>query len=179
MSRARRPTREIATQYKGILFRSQLQAHYAAFFDEMGWPWAYRPVEPGLYSPGLFLMLPAGIVLVEVKPETRLVDLRQHALHAVDAGWDGEVLAVGARIFDDGIIGLSAEPDGPGHIIGAARPFRCLNCGEASFLNEDHGWQCRSRGCYAGNAHVRDLSAAEVEAAWVAAGNRVQWRPGT
>jgi hypothetical protein len=169
----------IPTPYKGVLFRSRLEARWASFFDAMGWPWIYEHADLFYYIPDFVLTFPAGDVVVEVKPETRLADLRPHALRAVKAGWDGEVLAVGARIFDHGIIGLSAEPDGPEHITGAARPFRCINCGSASFLNEDHGWHCRSCGCYEGNGHVGDLSVAEITTAWNASGNRVQWRPGT
>lgn len=175
----RRIAPAITTPYRGTMFRSRLEARWAVLFDTLGWPWAFEPIDLDWYIPDFLLTFPSGDVAVEVKPETRLADLRKHALHAVASGWKGEVLAVGAVIFDDGIIGLSAEPDGPEHITGAARAFRCLDCGQASFLNEDHGWRCRANGCYAGNAHIGDLAAREIAEAWAQAGNRVQWRPGT
>jgi len=33
----------IQTTYRGIRFRSRTEARWAAFFDELGWPWEYEP----------------------------------------------------------------------------------------------------------------------------------------
>jgi hypothetical protein len=35
----------IPTVYKGVQMRSRLEARWAAFFDELGWPWEYEPVD--------------------------------------------------------------------------------------------------------------------------------------
>lgn len=170
----------IATLYSGTLFRSRLEARWAAFFDFLKWPWAYEALDLDWYIPDFLLRLPAGDVAVEVKPSIRLQDLHGHAMRAVKSGWNGEVLALGAVLFDNAIIGLNAEPIGGGeHATGAARLFRCISCNAFSFLNDDFGWRCRVNGCYGGNAHIADVSQAEVEALWAEAGNRVQWRPAT
>ena len=38
----------IPSKYKGVWFRSRLEARWAAFFDRARWPWTYEPLElPG------------------------------------------------------------------------------------------------------------------------------------
>jgi hypothetical protein len=172
-----RPVRSIATLYSGTLFRSRLEARWGAMFDLLKWSWAYEPIDLNWHIPDFLLRFPAGDVALEVKPETRLSDLHGHAMRTARAGWGGDVLALGAVIFDHGIIGVTAEPfEGCEHITGAARVFRCINCGAVSFLNDDHHWRCRANGCYAGNAHVGEMDPRELADLWALAGNRVQWR---
>ena len=57
----------IETRYKGYLFRSRLEATWAAFFDLCGWPWEYEPFELGGWLPD-FILFGKTKVLVEVKP---------------------------------------------------------------------------------------------------------------
>jgi hypothetical protein len=62
----------IPTAYRGRLYRSRLEAKWAAFFDLMGWQHEYEPYDLGTWSPD-FLIIPSGgahEVLVEVKPIT-------------------------------------------------------------------------------------------------------------
>ncbi len=35
----------IPTNYKGLLFRSRLEAQWAHFFDDLDWPWEYEPFD--------------------------------------------------------------------------------------------------------------------------------------
>ena len=57
----------IPTQYAGVLFRSRLEARWAAFFDLCEWRWEYEPFDLNGWLPDFRLM---GFcdVLVEVKP---------------------------------------------------------------------------------------------------------------
>jgi len=55
------------TQYKGVQFRSRLEAHWAAFFDMLDWPWVYEPLDIGGWSPD-FLIRGTANIFVEVKP---------------------------------------------------------------------------------------------------------------
>jgi hypothetical protein len=57
----------IPTTYDGAVFRSRLEAHWAAFFDLVGWSYQYEPFDLQGWIPD-FVLLGAQKVLVEVKP---------------------------------------------------------------------------------------------------------------
>jgi hypothetical protein len=73
----------VETEYAGTIFRSRLEARWAAFFDILGWPWVYEPFDLDGWFPD-FLLEPVHMgfehlssggpveqnrpVLVEVKP---------------------------------------------------------------------------------------------------------------
>ena len=63
-------TNAIPCQYKGINFRSLLEARWAYFFDKLGWTWQYEPFEMDGYIPDFLVTLPLDIwsVVVDVKP---------------------------------------------------------------------------------------------------------------
>lgn len=172
--------RGIPTLYLGILFRSRLEARWAAFFDALKWPWVYEPLDLDGYIPDFVLRLDAGTVLVEVKPALSLDDMTQARTKLDASGWDGEALIVGASLFDAGaahpVLGAFREPDGPEVHWGTARLFLCLSCGEPSMLHAEGSWRCRVCGAGHGNEHVGACQYAALRA-WDVAGNRVQWRP--
>lgn len=58
----------IETRYKGHLFRSQLEATWAAFFDLCGWQWEYEPFTLNGWLPDFALIGKGKTILVEVKP---------------------------------------------------------------------------------------------------------------
>ena len=62
-------TNAIPCQYKGINFRSLLEARWAYFFDKLGWTWQYEPFEMDGYIPDFMLThhLP---FFVDIKPYT-------------------------------------------------------------------------------------------------------------
>lgn len=43
------------TMYKGVQFRSRLEATWAAFFDLAGWKWEYEPVDLEGWSPDFYV----------------------------------------------------------------------------------------------------------------------------
>lgn len=60
----------IPTTYNGRLYRSRLEAKWAAFFDLLGWSHEYEPFDLGAWSPD-FLVKPLGLeYLTEIKPIT-------------------------------------------------------------------------------------------------------------
>lgn len=67
----------IPTIYKGIRFRSRLEATWAAMFDLMNWRWEYEPFDLYGYIPD-FLVLQGKEFLVEVKPETSVEGCAGH-----------------------------------------------------------------------------------------------------
>lgn len=63
----------LQTEWNGVLYRSRLEARWAAFFDTLGVRFEYEPegyeLESGRYLPDFFL--PVANVLVEVKGDER------------------------------------------------------------------------------------------------------------
>jgi len=63
------------TQYNGVLFRSRLEARWAAFFDLAGWQWEYEPIDLEGWTPDFRVTFPCShsecsgshTLLVEVK----------------------------------------------------------------------------------------------------------------
>ena len=66
----------IETNYRGVLFRSRLEARWAVFFDEMLIDWEYEPegyeTPDGRYLPDfrIYLRPPKPTALFEVKPQS-------------------------------------------------------------------------------------------------------------
>jgi hypothetical protein len=154
--------------------RSRTEARFAAFFDALKWLWRYEPTDLDGYIPDFILYLHRPM-LVEVKGEQ---EAHKSARDKVDgSGWVGEAIVVSPS-FAGNVIGEFGEreesPDGPVRVWKKARVFFCISCGEASVLPDEGNWLCRVCGDGWGNAHVGEFDPTD---AWVAAGNRVQWRP--
>jgi len=67
--------KNIPTTYKGVRFRSRLEATWAAFFDKMGWNWEYEPIDLDGWTPDFVISGELGMnIFVEVKP---IFDLTQ------------------------------------------------------------------------------------------------------
>jgi hypothetical protein len=88
------------TFYKGIRFRSRLEAQWAAFFDKMGWKWEYEPFDLEGWSPD-FLLDAADPILVEVKPISVLSQIS--TLKKYNHHWFRTILlGVGPASISDG-----------------------------------------------------------------------------
>jgi hypothetical protein len=59
----------IPTLYRGRMYRSRLEARWAAFFDRLGWKHEYEPFDLGRWSPDFAITDPFD-ALIEVKPLT-------------------------------------------------------------------------------------------------------------
>lgn len=82
------------TEYKGYLFRSSLEARWAAFFDQLGVEWRYEALDLNGYIPDF--ILPNTNLLIEVKPLLKVEDAVQH-IEKVSRAWDGDFIIVGAH----------------------------------------------------------------------------------
>ena len=58
----------IPTKYADTMFRSRLEARWAAFFDLVGIQWEYEPCEFDGWCPDFALMLDGATIYAEVKP---------------------------------------------------------------------------------------------------------------
>lgn len=61
------------TVYKGVVFRSRLEAKWACMFDELQWQWTYEPSEINGYNPDFIIKTKSKYydcnnIIVEVKP---------------------------------------------------------------------------------------------------------------
>lgn len=74
------------TKYAGVLFRSRLEARWAAFFDVVGFGWEYEPIDLKGWTPDFRVSIPCGhsecngehVLLVEVKPYHSLEEFKGH-----------------------------------------------------------------------------------------------------
>lgn len=85
----------IPTLYRGIQFRSRLEATWAAFFDLRSEPWEYEPLDLSGYIPDF--VMHDGKLLVEVKPEFTYAGLLEHVGKIEQSGWIGKALIVGTH----------------------------------------------------------------------------------
>lgn len=88
----RRVITGIPTTYGGQQFRSTLEASWAAFFDELDWPWEYEPYDLDGYIPDFVLPFRDGPVLVEIKPEHYLDSLKAQTERLEASGWAREAI---------------------------------------------------------------------------------------
>lgn len=162
--------RGIPTTYKGVRFRSRLEAHYAAFFDSIGWPWQYEPLDLHRTIPD-FVITFAAPLLVEVKPSVDSYEIAQYKLE--QSGWEGEALVVAGAV-DGPCIGRILERSEEAFLWSEADMFFCISCGQVSVHSGSGDWRCRCCGIGGDNSHVGTF---EPRPFWVGAANRVQWFP--
>lgn len=170
----------IPTSYEGVHFRSRLEARWACFFDYLGWPWEYEPLELDGYIPDFVLPFEAAPLLVEVKPAFSLKELERSAPKIENSGWERDALIVGAMLLeggnsnDDPVAGLLSQRGedwwgwNQGDLIG------CDECKRPSLYHPILGWYCYRCGA-GGKVYLGDPP--DFRALWRAAGNETQWSP--
>jgi hypothetical protein len=88
----------IPTTYRGIAYRSRLEARWAAFFDRIGWHHTYEPFDGDGYIPD-FVIHGDWPMLVEIKPAIVQSDYRAPIAKltlGLERHWRDDVLIVGA-----------------------------------------------------------------------------------
>ena len=182
------------TEYAGHVFRSRLEARWAAFFDICGWRWEYEPCDCEGWVPDFNLIGARTVIPVEVKPINWRGDVGQMVrdatvrpdLEKVRRSRGAEVLILGAypaswRVCPVSLapaLGLIKEgdPEWEGRLFDAAalRPGR--NGGELDFCGARGSTELRMGGetdtrlgAHAEISHVRRL--------WGHANAATQWNP--
>ena len=166
----------IPTRYKGIQFRSRLEAKWAAFFDLLGWRWEYEPSTPFSQWIPDFVLLPheGSRVYVEVKPKKQFLE----AIEKVERSSCEEPVLV-----------LADGPDGFHASVGRYFLGWYFQKGETSRAIVTI---CSPRGHHFCDPaldrphHVCDevdqpkvmrRTRRSIDSFWREAGNRVQWKP--
>ena len=188
----------IPTIYRGVMFRSRLEARWAAFFDLCKWHWDYEPFDCDGWIPD-FLIRGKTNLLVEVKPAIEFPsDVAVKIEKACESSpLDGfELLILGSVVpvrFDEvggivwndrniiGWLGESWDEDPP-RSDGTQFSWHAALCGVAcqgDSIGIGHAtgsYHNRITGGYDGNPLYDDGLPKTVQDLWREAGNVVQWR---
>lgn len=183
----------ITTTYRGIEYRSRLEARWAAFFTGLGWTFTYEPFDGDGYIPD-FIIHGSAPLLVEVKPAATDEEYRAATTKSV-AGlkhhWGRDILIVGLTPTPDmyngfdfgfdapqaGLLGEQIGPVGnPEWIWQPGHWFRCLNCGSIAIHHPEMSFHGRPCGCYKGDNYLGHLGRRTIEDVWANACNDVKWR---
>ena len=171
----------IPTLYKNIVFRSRLEAKWAAFFDLAQWHWDYEPIDLNGWIPDFQIINKQNkAILVEVKPIT---DLNREFTDKIDKANNNqyEVLLVGSTLpkeLDQIYIGWLYEL---GINSWARAPF-CFYKETPNLLDFTHEYgyfSGRISGNYDGGSYGIDSDRASkrAEIFWAIASNSTQWKP--
>lgn len=172
----------IETLYKGIQFRSRLEAKWACFFDNLGWRWEYEPTDFNGWIPD-FAIYGKEIVYVEVKP---VIDFPKWVSEKIDSsGCDTETLIVGQSVrqplsdYDGRKLGWLREMSMDGKWWWEEAAFGKWKIGEGKIIGFCH---CHGRyvdritGGYDGGSHGDLwLDDVEIDLLWAKASNVTQW----
>jgi len=195
------PARE--TVYAGHLFRSSLEATWAAFFDRLEWPWVYEPYEFAGYIPDFAIQWETPL-LIEVKPALTLsaMDEYKPKVHRALSPWFDqrrEVVIVGANwtvpgescLWAGPIMGVIGRGDDDGWGAGHWTVASWTTVGDHVGFQSDAGsWTCRKcgghpkeSGCVGSPAwkYWADAAAAREAAItrlWGDAKRATRWVPG-
>lgn len=187
------------TIYRGVQYRSRLEARWAAFFDLAGWTHEYEPLDLGSWSPDFLLKGHYYPILCEVKPIsdidanvcTKMADA------ATKASFRGELLLLGISPFtaknswdgwlgwlDDGLdpwfdITDGYEPVGASNnAYGEFRPcWGVMAPGDRlDFCHSTNAFCGRITGAWSGDHYTADPKSTPAPRLWSEACNIVQWK---
>ncbi len=194
----------IPTVYRGIEYRSRLEARWAAFFTEIGWRHTYEPFDGNGYIPD-FLIEGACPLLIEIKPATLLADYHE-PVPKIELGlrghWHRDVLILGVNPLPGGLDGTSAADADhpPAGLLGEFRYdwatgwndseefgtksgwswdtgvwFTCKQCGGVCVYQTIQSWKGRPCGHYDGDHLLGPISTSLLDQHWARACNEVKW----
>lgn len=148
------------TQYSGVLFRSRLEARWAAFFDLCKIEWQYEPLDLYGWTPDFHIKFPCGhsecpgyhTLFVEVKPYSRAEDFTGHQCMEWEFGCRyNDATSEEQKLGAHGAAGFGVNPNVSNFVI-------VHGSGGGNFdLSFFYG-------------HL------DLDALWKSAGNMVQWR---
>jgi hypothetical protein len=145
----------IPTVYKGVKFRSRLEARTACFLDLCGFLWDYEPIDLARYIPDFLVELPLGTTLLECKPAVHAQEFKAPCRKITRSGWVGPAIVIGSQL----------------HIAPDDRADLTLYGAVAA---EEGAWSKVGRGRWP--KVWGDYPFSEVFDSWGKAGNIVQWK---
>lgn len=186
-------TKAIETRYAGHLFRSRLEARWAAYFDLCGWTWTYEPIDADGYIPDFLIHGPAPLI-VEVKPATCAAELEAHTERieaALADHWAGDILILGVGPMrsrswghETAPLGLLGEPNGywddcEGLFYnwddGLATVCVEETCGQRAVVHALMSYRSRPCGHQDGDHYMRTRDISDVAEEWGKAHELTRW----
>jgi hypothetical protein len=172
------------TKYKGIRFRSRLEATWAAFFDLLEWKWEYEPVDLNGWVPDFGLIKKDGTFFyVEVKPYMIEDDWEKEKKIKIDK----PVLCLNAAPCEDIAWGDAFRIGFIANDMSADFDPACLGKVKESFLPEaiyDYdffgfygSYKYRLNEIHDGDGHLDIINYERGFPVWARAKNIVQWIP--
>ena len=154
---SREPTYSaIPTTYRGVQFRSRLEARVANFLDQCGLLWDFEPIDLKNYVPDFLVELPHGVTLLECKPAVLPNEFRGPCRKITRSGWVGPAIVIGSQ--------LCLAPDDRADLTMWGSPNA-----------DEGGWSRVGRERWP--AEWGEYPFDMVHLRWVRAGNQVQWCP--
>jgi len=144
------------TLYRDTMFRSRLEARWAAFFDLIGWAWQYEPYDLDGWTPDFLVRFDCSHsecggyheLLVEVKPFTTIEQFSGHPCMDYSYGSNAR-----GRIPADASAAFGNTP-------------------RVSHWEMGHG--------HGGGVEIiENWTGADIDVAWERAGNATRWNPPT
>lgn len=180
----------IQTKYKGIEYRSRLEARWAAFMSRIGWEFTYEPFDGDGYIPD-FIVHGDRPLFIEVKPAMTLKEYFE-PFNKVCEGlkyWDHTFLIVGASpiayTFHNcaGILGYVL----PENYLGTRDYITTLNARDESISWWGQCEECKlttpiglgydiTEICEHDRDKCRHISIQAIEKIWADACNDVKWK---
>lgn len=126
------------THYDGILFRSRLEARWAAFFDRIAWHWKYEPIDFSGWTPDFWVKIHCRhnqgecfdhVIYAEVKPFEDVETFKQHPAYNLAYRYDNKeklnVEAVGLLGLDPSVslFSMVHGDGGGGYTIPSFAPY--------------------------------------------------------
>lgn len=185
----------IPTTYKGIEFRSRLEAKWAAFFDLCGWRWEYEPCDFDGWIPDFQLLFGRQNPFIEVKPvsnpgewpaiisaevrsipESGLIAVGIATLRAGECRDNHELSSLGPMFFRGGDISYTEI----GECISCKRmTILCVpgGCYSEEAVNGFRPCFCCGKTAYHHGAYVWEANFPSVRYIWAKACNQTRWEP--
>ena len=150
----------IPTTYKGIYFRSRLEAKWAFVFDQIGWPWEYEPIDLNGY--------------IRSGWDKEALVVGGSLLGRYDA--IGIMNCLDWRFYSDGEEGKvwTQNPQDWEE----AEVFHCHEHKGIGICHSIQSYKCRVCGAHDGDSHKCGSADTEVRAAFNAATNAAKYRHG-
>jgi hypothetical protein len=180
--------------YQGAQFRSRLEAHWAAFFDLVGWHWLYEPIDADGYIPDFlvegewpfFVEVGACLTTAEYADKATKADLNAGVLQrdVLVLGMSSTPRLVSTSVgelphhFAAGLLGehQGAWEDEPESFVWDAGFWgECYLCRAVGVIHSQMTYTLRPCGHHQSGSFGAPLSADWIDALWRNAGNRVQW----
>lgn len=178
----------ITTVYRGIEYRSRLEARWASFFAGLGWAHTYEPFDGDGYIPD-FVIDGGRPMLVEIKPATIRAEYQapvEKAVRGLSEHWRHDILILGLSplpalrsdtwLADHPVAGVLGEYFDEGSWeFATGHWMSCRRCGAAAIFHEYQSYAGRPCGCYDGDHYMGYLSPHDINDVWAKACNDVKW----